>query len=96
MQYEGLHLLWPARLIGYVATAFLVPCVNASLVGVLSGARLSFAAYRSLAGSPNAGTQPPSLVVPAIPFLALRQAYSRAPPIQAAATNQEVGGAHLT
>ncbi len=95
-QGEGPDLHWLARLLGYVATAFLVACVNASLVGILSGARLSFPACRSLAGSPNAGAGPPSQGVPAILFLALRQAHPRAPPIQAAATNQEVGSAHLT
>ncbi len=73
-QGEGPHLHWLARLLGYVCTAFLVACANASLVGILSGARLSFPAYRSLAGSPN----------PAIQSCTLRQAQARAPPIQVA------------
>lgn len=53
---------------------------------------LSFPGHRSLAGSPSAGSQPPWQAVPAIPFLAVRRLYSRAPPIQAAAPNPEVGG----
>lgn len=84
-QGEGPHLHWLARLIGYVATAFLVACASASLVGILSGARLSFPVYRSLGGLPNAGVCLPSQVVLATQSWTLRQAYPRAPPIQVAA-----------
>ena len=59
----------------------LAPCANASFVGILGGARLSFPAYRSLAGSPNAGAWAPSEVVPAIQSWTLRQANPRAPPV---------------
>ncbi len=78
---EGPHLHWLARLLGFVFVAFLVACANASLVVVLSSARLSFPACRSLAGSPNVGARPPSQVVLAIQSWTLRPAYPRAPPI---------------
>ena len=78
------HPTEPAHLLGHVSTAFLVACANASLVGLLSGARLSFSASRSLAGSPNTGTEPPSQVVPATQSWTLRRAQARAPPISVA------------
>ncbi len=81
---EGLHLHWLARLLGYVSTAFLVACVNASLVGILSGAGLSFPAYRSLAESPKAVGRLASQIIPAIQSWTLRQAHPRAPPIPVA------------
>ncbi len=75
---------WLARLLGYVFVAFLVACANASLLVVLSSARLSFPACQSLAGLANAGTWLPSQGVLAIQSWTLRQANPRAPPIQAA------------
>ena len=83
-QGEGPNLHWLARLLGFVCAAFLVACANASLVGILSGARLSFPAYRSLPGSPNAGAWAPSQVVRAIQSWTLRQTQARAPPIHVA------------
>ncbi len=83
-QGESPQLHWLARLFGYVATAFLVACANASLVGFVSAARLSFPACRSLAGLPNAGARLPSQLVLRIQSWNLRQAYPRAPPIQVA------------
>jgi len=83
-QGESPQLHWLARLLGYVATAFLVACANASLVGFVSAARLSFPACRSLAGLPNAGARLPSQVVRAIQSWTLRQAYPRGPPIPVA------------
>lgn len=68
---------------GYISTAFLVACANASLVGILSEAYLSFPARRSLARSPRAGARPSSQVVLAIQSWTLRQAHPRAPPVQA-------------
>jgi apolipoprotein N-acyltransferase len=79
-QAEGPQLHWFARLLGYVCTAFLVACANASLLGILSGARLSFPACRSLTGSPNAGAWAPSQVVLVIQSWTRRQAHPRAPP----------------
>ena len=79
-QGEALHLHWLARLLGYVCTAFLVACVNASLVGIACGVRLNFPAYRSWAGSPNVvGHFAPQLVL-ALQSWTLRQAHPRAPP----------------
>jgi hypothetical protein len=86
-QAEAPHLHWLARLLGYVSTAFLVACANASLVGILAGARLSFPPQRSLSGSLNAGAWAPSQVVLSIQAWTLRQAYPRAPPILVAVPN---------
>lgn len=104
MEYEGLHngsqgegprLHWLARLIGYVATAFLVACANTSLVGIASGARLSFPAYMSFAGSPDAGVWLPSQVFLTIQSWTLRQTHPRAPPVQVAPVSRfVVGDAH--
>ena len=73
-----------ARPCGYVSTAFLAACANASLVGILSGARLSFAANRPLAGSPNAGAWSPAHMILVLQSWPLRQAHARAPPVPAA------------
>ena len=78
---EGPRFHWLARLLGYVCTAFLVVCANASLVGLLSRVRLCFPAGRLLAGSSNAGAWPPSQVLLAIQSWVFRQAYPRAPPV---------------
>ena len=80
-QADGPQLHWLARLVGCVSAAFLVALTNASLVGILSGARLSFAAYRSMPGSANVGVWLPSQVVRAIQSWALRLAFPRGPPI---------------
>jgi len=73
-----------ARLLGYVSTPFPAACANASLVGILSGARLRLPGCRSLAGSPNARARPPSQVVLAIQSLAFRHGNPRAPPAHVA------------
>jgi len=83
-QAEGPHLHWLARLLGYVCTALVVACVNASLVGFLSGARLRFPTYRSLVGSPNVVGRLASQTFLAIQSWTLRQAHPRAPPIDVA------------
>ena len=93
MKHEGLlagspgdnaHFHWLARLLGYVFVALLVVCAKASLLGILAGARLSFPACRSWAGSPNAGTWLPSQVFLAIQSCTLRQGHPRAPPMPVA------------
>ena len=78
---------WLARLLGYVFVALLVACANASLVCIVSGARLSFPACRSLAGSTNVVGHLASQVVLAIQSWTLRQAHPRAPPIPVAAVS---------
>lgn len=85
---------WLARPLGYVASTFLVACSNASLVGILSGTRLSLPARRSLARSPNAVGCLPSQAVLPIQSWILHQAQARAPPIQDPATQHIVGDAH--
>ncbi|MCH8149384.1 MAG: hypothetical protein IH987_15615 [Planctomycetes bacterium] len=86
-QADGPQLHWLARLFGYVSVAFLVALTNASLVSVLSGARLSYPACRSSAGSPNIVAWLLSQVDIAIQSWALRQVYPRGPPIQVAAVS---------
>ncbi len=81
---DSAHFHWLARLLGYVLVAFLVACANASLLVVLSSARLSFPASRSLGGSPNGVAWLPSHVVLAIQSWTLREAQPRAPPISPA------------
>ncbi len=81
-QGEGPHLHWLARLLGYVPLASLLAAANASLLGIASGARLSFPACRLFARSPIAGAWLPSQVVSAIQSWTLRQAHPRAPPMQ--------------
>ena len=96
-QGEGPHLHWLARLLGYVCTAFVVACANASLVGILAGAGVSFPAYRALGRSLNVGARHPSQVGPAIKSWGLRQAQPRAPPIHIAVPKWNlVDGAHLS
>ncbi len=83
-QPEGPHLHWLARLLGYVCTAFLVACANASLVGMLSRARFSFPPSMLLPESPNAVGWHPSQVLLTLQSWTLRQAHPRAPPIPVA------------
>ena len=73
-----------ARLLGYVSTAFLMACANASLVGILSGARLSRPPCLSLRGSPTGVASFPSQRAPAFQPWTPRQARPRAPPSQVA------------
>jgi len=86
-QGECLRLHWLARLLGYVATAFLVAFANASLLGMVSGSRLSLPACQSLTGRPNFVGWHPLRVLFAIQSRALHTANPRAPPIRAAAVN---------
>lgn len=79
---EIAQLHWLARLLAYVSTAFLVACVNASLVSILSGTRLTFPPSPSLAASADPGAWNPPHLVPPIQSWILRQAQPRAPPIQ--------------
>lgn len=81
-QAERPNFHWLVRLFGYVSLGFVVACVNASLLGILSGARLRFPACRSLAGSAIAVEWSPSQVVRAVQSWNLRQAYPRAPPFR--------------
>ncbi len=79
---EGGAAHWLARLLGYVLLASLLAGGSASLLGIVTGARISFPARRSLAGSPNVVGHLPSQVVLAIQSWTLRQAHPRAPPIR--------------
>ncbi len=79
-QSEGLQFHWLARLLGYIATAFLVACANASLLGIVAGVRLSFPAYRSFTALPNFAGWLPSQVLLPIQSRTLHQGSPRAPP----------------
>ncbi len=81
---EGPQLHWLACLLSYVPPASLLAAANASQLGIVSGARLSFPACRSLVGPCNVVGWLQSQVVLAIQSWTLRQAYPRAPPIQVA------------
>ena len=87
-QGEATQLHWLARLFGYVCTAFVVACVNASLIGILSNARLGLPAGRSLAEPPNAGVCPASQTTLCFQLLALSQTCPRAPPAMTEATTR--------
>ena len=94
-QSELPHLHWLARLLGYVFTALLVACANASLVGILSRARLSLPPCRSLPGSLSSDVCFLSQVFLRLQLLALRQSYPRAPPIPVTVPSWNlVGSAH--
>ncbi len=79
-QGGGVPIHWLARLLGYVGTAFLVACVNAVLIGMVSRVRLSFWGYRSFARSADIGKSVLSDTFLLIQSWTLRQANPRAPP----------------
>ncbi len=79
---EGESLHWFARLLGYVCSAFAVACINASLVGFLSGLRLTFPALRPSAKAPSLVGRLPMSVSIAIQSWNLRQVYPRGPPVR--------------
>ena len=60
--------------------AFVVTCANASLVGILSGARLTPSRQRSFARLPDVGESPSSQMTLCLELTTVRQAYPRAPP----------------
>ena len=78
---EGVQLHWLARLLGYVCTAFVVACVNASLVGILSGARLRFPHQTCFVVLPKSRACPSSQSTLCFQLLALLQVYPRGPPL---------------
>ncbi|MCK4659136.1 MAG: hypothetical protein KAV82_06400 [Phycisphaerae bacterium] len=86
-QGDGALLDVVGKLLGYVFVAFLMASVNASLLVVLSHARLSISRQRSSAGLPGTGGCCPSQTFLWIQLFALHQSYPRAPPIQGAAMN---------
>ena len=80
-QSQAAQCDWFARLISYICRAFVQVCTNASLVGILSGARLIFPACLSSGRSPNAVAWSSSQAVLAIASWSVRQAHPRAPPV---------------
>lgn len=80
-QGDGVLLHWLGGLFGYVLVAFLVAYANASLLAVLSSARLTIPRQMSFAGMPDVGACLSSQTPWRIQLLALRQAHPRAPPM---------------
>lgn len=79
-QSQSPILHWISRLLGYAFVAFLVACVNASLLAVLSNASLKIPCQRSLAGLPNSGTLHLSQTLLYLRLTTIFQEYPRAPP----------------
>lgn len=88
----GPHVHWLARLFGYVSASFLVALTNASLIGIISGARMHFPPCLSLAGSRNTAERIPLQDVLPVQSWPFRKTFPRAPPISVAATTEDAGG----
>lgn len=86
-QTEVTLLHWLARLLGYVFVAFLVAGANASLLAVLSRARLSLPWQPSLARMAPSEARSSSQTSVYVQLLSLPQAYPRAPPISVVITS---------
>ena len=82
-QSDATHVHWIGRLLGYVFVAALVVCANASRLALLGSGRSKSLPQTPLPGLPNSEACHPSSVC--LRFLALRQAYPRAPPSQSVA-----------
>jgi len=81
-QSEGAQLHWLARLLGYVCTAFVVACANASLIGVLSGVRLIMPRVKSIGALANFEASLLSRISVYVRLLTVRETYPRAPPVE--------------
>jgi len=79
-QAGGTLVYWVGQVLGYVLVAFLVAYVNASLLAVLTCARLSVFRQKSLAELPDPWAHPALPRFWFVPLLAPRQAYPRVPP----------------
>ena len=82
-QGDGGFIHWVGSALGYVLVAFLVALVNASLVSLLGGARLSLPRERSFAGLPILEGCPGSQTLCFVWLWALCEVHPRAPPIAA-------------
>ncbi len=80
-QGDGVLLHWVGRMLGYVFVAFLVVCANASLLMLLSSARISIPRIRSLPGLTDSQACFAPRVFVRATSVAMGQAYPRAPPI---------------
>jgi len=80
-QSQSPILHWISRVLGYAFVAFLVACVNASLLAVLSNARLKIPRQRSLAGLPNSGTIHLSQTLLYLRLITIFRGYPRPPPL---------------
>lgn len=80
-QTESAQLHWLARLLGYVFVAFLVACANASLLVILSYARVRISQHRSFAELSDAQVCLPLQTLIFVQCFAYRRTYPRAPPI---------------
>lgn len=82
-QSQSPVLHWVSRLLGYAFVAFLVACVNASLVVILSNARLRVSCRKSLAGLPNSEAHHLSQTLFFPQLITIFQEYPRPPPLVA-------------
>jgi len=80
-QSQSPILHWISRVLGYAFVAFLVACVNASLLAVLSNARLKIPCKRSLAGLPNSEIPHLSQTLLCLWLIAIFRGYPRPPPL---------------
>ena len=78
----GLFFNLVGNALGYVLVAFLVAAVRASLLAVLSTARLATPRHRARAALPCRGEHLSSQTPFSFQLLALRQLHPRAPPSQ--------------
>jgi apolipoprotein N-acyltransferase len=78
---EGTLLGWVGKAFGYVLIAFLIAVLNASLVSVLSGARLTLPRERLFAGLLMSVESVSSRTLCYVERWAVRQAYPRGPPL---------------
>lgn len=80
-QSQSPILHWVSRMFGYAFVAFLVVCVNASLLAVLSNGRLKVPCWRSLAGLPDSGKIHLSQTLLYPRLITIFPGYPRAPPL---------------
>lgn len=92
-QGDGVLVGSIGHMLGYVFVALLIAGLNASVLGVLSKARLTTCGQRSAQGLPEAGLRaPPSHGFQHVRWLVLKELHPRAPPILLPTTRQPVAG----
>jgi apolipoprotein N-acyltransferase len=83
---EGTLLEWVGRAFGYVLIAFLIAVLNASLVSVLAGARLTLPQISRRISLLNTGASIAPRMLFVLPSFAIRLLRPRAPPTHVTAT----------
>ncbi len=80
-QSQSPILHWISRLLGYAFVAFLVACVNASLLSILSSARLRISRLNSLGVSPRSDTYHILQTLLYFQLITIFRGYPRPPPL---------------